>query len=82
MSETLESLGDSSGELPGRAPLTVAPWVIRDDGWLVCLMCPMARETRDGRIYYRGINARKKTRRQVRRWVLTHRRCGFLYLML
>lgn len=62
--------------------IMIRPWVIADSGWLVCLMCPMSKETRAGRTYYRAVNTRKKTGRQVRRWIIVHRRCGFLGLML
>ncbi len=52
---------------------TPRPWIVYNDrGWLLCLMCAMER---DG--YYRGIHTKKKTRRQIRRWVMCHLRCGF-----
>ncbi len=54
------------------------PWIHYDrSGWLLCLMCPMDKTNRKGHRYYRGINTKRKTRDQIRRWVHTHRRCGF-----
>ena len=49
------------------------PWmIVNDRGSLLCLMCPSDREN-----YYAGISLRRKTRRQVIRWLKKHRRCGF-----
>ncbi len=55
------------------------PWMdYNRTGWLLCLMCPIDKTTRQGAVqYYRGINTKRKTRDQIYRWVHTHRRCGF-----
>lgn len=56
---------------------TPRPWMVYDQGWLICMMCPMAKQTRKGDPYYRAVNTRRKTRKQTRRWVMIHLRCGF-----
>ncbi len=53
------------------------PWMVYDRGWLLCLQCPTAKINRKGDHYYLGTNTRRKTRKQTRRWVMIHLRCGF-----
>lgn len=57
--------------------IPMKPWFVWSRGWLLCLMCPMDKVTKDGVHYYRGIRPKKVSRRQVGRWLRIHRRCGF-----
>ena len=59
------------------------PWmVVNDKGFVLCLMCPIAKTGRAGDEYYLALRPKRSSRRTAANWFRSHRHCGFEGLMV
>ena len=62
--------GEQLNELP--------PWLVLNENFLVCSMCPTGSNNSYGDVEFLALRLDRASRRQAYRFMLAHRRCGFL----